>query len=126
LLAALAHFQEHTAPCFRGSREIWGLIFILHRRLVKYTSEHTGEPFGAFFPIANGPPSAFAILLCEGFLMEYKGVEYSVVQLTDASGWRWKFTFEGRTKTGVMSASRAAAIKIVESEIDRALKDRKK
>jgi hypothetical protein len=61
----------------------------------------------------------------EGLLMEYKGVEYSVVQLTDASGWRWEFRFEGRTKNGVMAASRAAAIKIVESEIDRALKDRK-
>jgi hypothetical protein len=44
---------------------------------------------------------------------------------THASGWRWEFRFEGRTKTGVMAASRAAAIKIVESEIGRALKDRK-
>jgi hypothetical protein len=58
--------------------------------------------------------------------MEYKGVEYSVVQLTDDSGWRWEVRFgDGNTKSGVTRASRAAAIKIAEYEIDRALKDKK-
>jgi hypothetical protein len=56
--------------------------------------------------------------------MEYKGVEFSVVQLTDNSGWRWEIRFsDGRTKTGVMAASRAAAIKTAEFEIDRAMRD---
>ena len=33
--------------------------------------------------------------------MEYKGVEYSVVQLTDDTGWRWEIKFsDGITKTG--------------------------
>jgi hypothetical protein len=63
--------------------------------------------------------------LREGLHMEYKGVEYSVVQLTDGSGWRWEFRFEGRTKAGVMAASRAAAVRIAKSEIDRVLKEKK-
>jgi len=55
--------------------------------------------------------------------MEYKGVEYSVVQLTEGGGWRWEVRFDdGESKTGVTRASRAAAIKLAESEIDRALK----
>ena len=58
--------------------------------------------------------------------MEYKGVQYSVVQLTDGSGWRWEVRFgDGKNKTGVTPISRAAAIKLAEYEIDRALKDRK-
>jgi hypothetical protein len=58
--------------------------------------------------------------------MEYKGVEYSVVQLTDGSGWRWEVRFgDGKHKTGVTPISRAAAITLAEYEIDRALKDRK-
>jgi hypothetical protein len=58
-------------------------------------------------------------------LMEYKGVEYSVVQLTDGSGWRWEFRFgDGRSKTGISPVSRAAAIRLVEYEIDRILKIR--
>jgi len=56
--------------------------------------------------------------------MEYKGVEYSVVQLTDGSGWRWQFRFDdGRTKTGMTAVSRAVAIRLAESEIDRVLKE---
>jgi hypothetical protein len=58
--------------------------------------------------------------------MEYKGVEYSVVQLTDGSGWRWEVRFgDGKHKTGVTPISRAAAIKLAEYEIDRARKDRR-
>jgi hypothetical protein len=57
-------------------------------------------------------------------MMEYKGVEYSVVQLTDGSGWRWQFRFgDGRTKTGMTAVSRAVATRLAESEIDRMLKE---
>jgi len=57
--------------------------------------------------------------------MEYKGVEYSVVQLTDGSGWRWEFRLgDGRSKTGVTPVSRAATMRLAEHEIDRALKER--
>ena len=58
--------------------------------------------------------------------MEHKGVEYTVVQLTDGAGWRWEVRFaDGKSKSGVTEIDRAAAIKIAEYEIDRALKDRK-
>jgi hypothetical protein len=56
--------------------------------------------------------------------MEYKGIEYSVVQLTEGLGWRWQVRFDdGKTKSGVTPVSRAVAIKQAESEIDRALRD---
>jgi hypothetical protein len=55
--------------------------------------------------------------------VEYKGIEYSVVQLTEGLGWRWKVIFDdGKTKSGVTPVSRAVAIKQAETEIDRALK----
>ena len=57
--------------------------------------------------------------------MEYKGVEYSVVQLTEDRVWRWEVSFgDGKHKSGVTSVSRAVAIKQARYEIDRALKDR--
>jgi hypothetical protein len=56
--------------------------------------------------------------------MEYKGVEYAVVQLIEG-GWRWELRFaDGKNKAGVTPISRAVAIKQAEYEIDRALKDR--
>jgi hypothetical protein len=58
--------------------------------------------------------------------MQYRGVDYSVVQLTDGVGWRWEIRFgDGKRKSGVTPISRAAAIKLAEYEIDRALKDMK-
>jgi hypothetical protein len=56
--------------------------------------------------------------------MEYKGVEYSVVQLTDTVGWRWEVRFsDGARKSGVTRVSRTVAVKEAENEINRALKD---
>ena len=58
--------------------------------------------------------------------MEYKGVEYSIVQLIEGSGWKWEVKFgDGKNKSGVTPISRAAAIKLAQHEIDRAFKDRK-
>jgi hypothetical protein len=58
--------------------------------------------------------------------MEYKGVEYSVVQLTEGVGWRWEVRFgDGKSRTGMTAVSRAVAIKQAEFEIDRILKDKK-
>jgi hypothetical protein len=57
--------------------------------------------------------------------MEYKGVEYSVVQLTEGLGWKWEIRFDdGKTRSGVTPVSRAVAIKQAEYEIDRSLKNR--
>jgi hypothetical protein len=59
-------------------------------------------------------------------LMQYKGAEYSVIQLIDDVGWRWVVRFgDGKHKIGVTPISRAAAIKLAECEIDRAHKDMK-
>jgi hypothetical protein len=58
--------------------------------------------------------------------MGHKGVSFSVVQLLDGTGWRWEIDFgDGKSKTGVTRASRAAAIKLAEQDIDRVLKDEK-
>ena len=58
--------------------------------------------------------------------MEYRGVEYSVVQLTDGVGWRGEIKFgKGKNRSGVTPVSRAVAIKQAEAEIDNALRDRK-
>jgi hypothetical protein len=58
--------------------------------------------------------------------MEHKGVEYTVVQMADGTGWRSEVRFDGgKTKSGVTPLSRAAAIKVAEYEIDRVIKDNK-
>ena len=58
--------------------------------------------------------------------MQYNGVEYSVVQLSDGGGWRWEVGFgDGKSKSGITRVSRALAIKLAETEIDRVLKERK-
>jgi hypothetical protein len=41
--------------------------------------------------------------------MEYKGVEYTVVQMAGGAGWLWEVRFGGgKTKSGVAPLSRAA------------------
>jgi hypothetical protein len=58
--------------------------------------------------------------------MEYKGVEYTVVQMAGGAGWKWEVRFDdGKNKSGVTPESRALAIKLAEYEIDRVVKDRK-
>jgi hypothetical protein len=55
--------------------------------------------------------------------MEHKGVEYTVVQMADHTGWRWEVRFGGgKTKSGVTPLSRATAIKVAEYEIDRVVR----
>src|SRR5216684_5026235 len=63
----------------------------------------------------------FAAPLTRGRIpMEYKGVEYSVVQLTEGTGWRWEIRLDdGKNKSGSTPVSRAVAIKQAEHEIDR-------
>jgi hypothetical protein len=57
--------------------------------------------------------------------MEFKGVEYSVVQLVDDAGWRWEVRLgDGNNKTGVTTASRAVAIRLAKYELERALKSK--
>jgi hypothetical protein len=58
--------------------------------------------------------------------MEHKGVEYSVVRLSDGNQWRWEAKFaDGKSKSGVTRVSRALAIKFAKIEIERIVKDKK-
>ena len=67
-----------------------------------------------------------APLIRERIPMEYKSVEYSVVQLTDGIGWRWEIRLDdGKNKSSSTPVSRAVAIKQAEQEIDRILKSGK-
>jgi hypothetical protein len=77
----------------------------------------------------NIPGGRFALcpapLECGTNLVEYKGIEYSVIQLLEG-GWRYEIRFGGGIgKSGVTAISRASAIKLAKYEIDRILKDRK-
>jgi hypothetical protein len=55
--------------------------------------------------------------------MEYRGAEYTVVQLTDDMGWRWEVRYDdGKHKSGSTPVSRAVAIKQAKQEIERILK----
>jgi hypothetical protein len=57
--------------------------------------------------------------------MEHKGVEYTVVQMVDGTGWRWEVRLGGgKNKSGVTPLGRAVAIKVAEYEIDRVVKDK--
>jgi hypothetical protein len=58
--------------------------------------------------------------------MEYRGVEYTIIQLLQGGGWRWTIDFgDGKRKSGETPNSRAAAIEVVHAEIDRFIKNRK-
>jgi len=57
--------------------------------------------------------------------MEYRGVEYTVVQLLEG-GWRWEIDLGGgKRKSGETPSGRAFAIKIAQAEIDQLIKNRK-
>jgi len=58
--------------------------------------------------------------------MEYKGVEYTVVQTCAPTGWKWTVSAPAglRSTTG-MSHSREEATRIAQIRIDRAIKQAK-
>jgi hypothetical protein len=57
--------------------------------------------------------------------MQYQGIEYTIVQTANASGWKWSFEREGRPpKTGI-SYDRVEAILAAEGAINRALKEKR-
>jgi hypothetical protein len=54
--------------------------------------------------------------------VEYKGIQYQVVQTVAPSGWKWTvFLDGGRTRTG-RAATRAHAVLDAERAIDKATK----
>jgi hypothetical protein len=57
--------------------------------------------------------------------MEYRGVQYAIIQLLQGR-WRWEIDFgDGKRKSGETPTSQAVAIKIVHAEIDHFIKNRK-
>jgi hypothetical protein len=59
------------------------------------------------------PPNSADVFFAEAAIMEHKGVEFTVVQTTDGTGWRWEVRFgRGKNKSGVTPLGRAAAIKL--------------
>jgi hypothetical protein len=60
-----------------------------------------------------------------GHPMEYRGQSYRVVQGLEGA-WKWSVEVNGRSWSGVTRGSRQAAVRLVESEIDRALVPKKK
>jgi hypothetical protein len=80
-----------------------------------------GEPGGSSAKPADRMTFA-SVILAEDIFMKYRGVEYSVVQLINDSGWQWKVRLsDGKTRVGISRASRAAAIKSAQQQIDKAL-----
>jgi hypothetical protein len=59
--------------------------------------------------------------------MDYKGVEYTIVQTANPSGWKWTVFLDAtRTRTGI-SRSKADAIRDAERAIDNAIeRDKRK
>jgi len=56
--------------------------------------------------------------------MEHKGLEYSIVQTSSPTGWKWTVRLDdGRTKTGT-APNRTAAIRLAEIRIEKAVKKR--
>jgi hypothetical protein len=54
--------------------------------------------------------------------MEYKGIEYEIVQTANPTGWKWTVRIDGkRTKTG-SSLSRPFATRLAEAAIEKHLK----
>jgi hypothetical protein len=56
--------------------------------------------------------------------MEYRGVEYSIVQGLAVGTWKWTSSFDEKTRT-ISAASRQDAIKAVHRLIDKALAPKK-
>jgi hypothetical protein len=54
--------------------------------------------------------------------MDYKGIEYHVVQTADPTGWRWTVQMEGRESRTGSGHNRTAAIALAQIAIDKLLK----
>jgi hypothetical protein len=51
--------------------------------------------------------------------MEYKGIEYQVVQTANPTGWKWTVSAEGRQLRSGEGRSRTAAIALAQTAIDK-------
>ncbi len=53
--------------------------------------------------------------------MEYKGMQYSVVQTSSPTGWKWIVRLDGKTKAGT-APNRTAAVRLAEFAIDKTIR----
>lgn len=51
--------------------------------------------------------------------MDYKGVEYQIVQTSNPTGWKWTVEMEGKSPRVGSGYSRAAAIALAQIAIDK-------
>ena len=56
-------------------------------------------------------------------VMEYKGIEYQVVQTANPTGWKWTVSMDGRRPRTGEGYTRAAAIALAQLAIDRLAKE---
>lgn len=55
--------------------------------------------------------------------MDYKGIEYQVVQTANPTGWRWTVSMEGRQPRCGEGHSRATAVTLAQLAIDKLAKN---
>jgi hypothetical protein len=60
-------------------------------------------------------------LTCGSVIMEYRGIQYHVVQMIDGDGYKWTVQLNGGTKIG-LAPTRLMAVHFAEAAIERALK----
>ena len=54
--------------------------------------------------------------------MEYKGLQYSIVQTSNPTGWKWTIFVPGRRPKTGMAGNRPMAIRLAEIAIDKAIR----
>jgi len=54
--------------------------------------------------------------------MDYKGIEYQVVQTANPTGWRWTVQMEGREPRTGSGHNRTAAVALAQIAIDKLIK----
>jgi hypothetical protein len=55
-------------------------------------------------------------------IMELKGISYRVVQTANPTGWRWTIELPGKAPKSGQATSRARAVRMAETAIDKAIK----
>jgi hypothetical protein len=55
-------------------------------------------------------------------IMEHKGISYRVVQTANPTGWRWTIELPGKAPKSGQATSRARAVRMAETAIDKAIK----
>ena len=77
----------------------------------------------SWFQFWNSPRRFLVNIRKEVRTVNYKGIEYSVLQTANPMGWKWTVFLDGiRTRTGI-AHSRAHAVLDAERAIDKAMKD---